>query len=159
MKPQQKLKVKSIMEWCNLDINDHNRIYHLRDLETELNYMKQAGYLGDWENARENALPSECRDPFNCVLELTPPDWLKDEINQIESKREQFLPMTTNKRPLLTREEFLRLLNNSGLTINQFANNLGISRQMVSYIKSGKRNISSHLDEKIREVFGYMLPV
>jgi len=53
----------------------------------------------------------------------------------------------------MTRDEFLRLLNNSGCTINQFANHLGISRQMVSYIKSGRRKISPQLDEKIRWLY------
>lgn len=90
MKPEQKLSVKSLMDWCNLDIRDHNRIYNLRDLEAELNYMKKAGYLGEWINDGESPLPSDCKDPFKCVLTLIPPDWLKEELKQIEEKKKKF---------------------------------------------------------------------
>ena len=78
------------MDWCNLDIRDHNRIYNLRDLEAELNYMKKAGYLGEWINDGESPLPSDCKDPFKCVLTLIPPDWLKEELKQIEEKKKKF---------------------------------------------------------------------
>jgi plasmid maintenance system antidote protein VapI len=60
---------------------------------------------------------------------------------------------------MLEIDEFKRLLNNSGLTVNQFANNLGVSRQMISYIIHGKRGMTQRISDKVREVFGYMLPV
>lgn len=55
--------------------------------------------------------------------------------------------------PMLTREEFSRLIENSGLPINKVAEELGISRQMVSYIIHGKRCMTGRISDKAREVF------
>ena len=59
--------------------------------------------------------------------------------------------------PLLTREEFARLIKDSGLTINQVAEELGISRQMASYIIHGKRNMTERISHKARELFNHFL--
>jgi len=60
------------------------------------------------------------------------------------------------KEPLLTREDFELLLKSSGLTIKQFAEKIGISRQTVSYIIHGKRKITMKISEKAKGTFGHM---
>ena len=57
------------------------------------------------------------------------------------------------EEPMLTTEEFSRLIQDSELTINQVAEELGISRQMVSYIIHGKRSMTERISDKAREVF------
>jgi len=57
------------------------------------------------------------------------------------------------EEPMLTSEEFSRLIEDSGLTINQIAEELGVSRQMVSYIVHGKRSMTERIANKAREVF------
>jgi hypothetical protein len=54
---------------------------------------------------------------------------------------------------MLTSEEFSGLINDSGLTINQAAEKLGVSRQMVSYIIHGKRSMTERISDKARDVF------
>jgi hypothetical protein len=161
MNPSQKITVKNLMDWCDLNTKDRHKLEHIRDLEAELNYMKEAGYLGSWTSSGEAPSPSECKDSLECVLTVTPPEWLSEEIKLISDKKELLaLPQRQEPQaPLIMKDELERLLNNSGQTINQFANNLGVSRQMVSYIIHGKRKMTQRVSDKVREVFGHMLPV
>lgn len=171
----RELSFKNLLEWCDIDLNkDPHKMRTIKDIESEFEYMRLKGYLGSWENKTTNAPLSESTDPLNCILAFYPPDWLKEEFKLISSKKKIYLKerlrqgkaqgnspceINTSQGKPFTKEEFAKLLNNTGLTIKQFANHLGVSRQMVSYIKSGKRRISPQLEEKIREVFGHMLPV
>ena len=68
-------------------------------------------------------------------------------------EKEEGISKFKPKGPLLTKKEFTRLLESSGLTITQFAEKLGISRQMVSYIIHGKRNMTRRISEKAKEIF------
>lgn len=155
-----KLSIKALLDWCNLRTKTGKGYgrREIRNLEAELNYMREAGYLGDWENSGEAPLPSQCKVPLKCVLTLTPPGWLQKELLQIKGETIKHLP-PPKEEPLLTREELTRLIHNSGLTIKQFANHVGVSRQMISYIKNGQRKMTRRISDKIREVFGDMLPV
>lgn len=161
MKPDQKLSIESLMKWCNIDVNDPHKKEKIREIEAELNYMKDKGYLGNWTNNGERALPSECKEPLKCILTFIPPKWLEKEIKEISDRKEKFLAIAPQetKEPVLTKEEFARLLNNTGYTQKQFANHLGISRQMVSYIIHGKRKLTPQISKKVKEIFGHMLPV
>jgi len=156
------------MEWCNLDPANYKRTDYLKDLEAELNYMVEKRYLGKWENLgykdrdlekymrREDPLPSKCGESFSCILKLTAPDWLQTEIKQIRSRKEKLLLGTfpLAKAELLSREDFIRALENSGRTHKQFANELGISRQMVTGIKSGKKKASLEISRRVKSKFG-----
>jgi hypothetical protein len=95
--------------------------------------MKEHGYLGDWSHTGEKILPSECTDPFNCSLTLTPPDWLDEELKLIQSNRE--IPALENKESkVATIEEFKEIFKASKLTVRQFGNHLGITGPMVSLL-------------------------
>ena len=159
--PQMRLKVPSLMEWCDLDTSGYKRTDHLKDLEGELDYMKNSGYLKFWENSGENIYPSKCPNPFECTLTLYPPDWLAQDLKRIGDKKEKhlILPEPDEKPPLLTNGELKILFYNLGVSQNQFANRLGISRQMVNYLLNNKRQISQELSDKIKEEFGYLLPM
>jgi hypothetical protein len=155
MNPTMTLSIPHIFDWCDLDLKDNqHRMDNLRDLEKELDYMKEAGYLGDWKsNSQEHPYPSQCKDSFACSIIFTPPDWLKEEIGQIEKKRERFLPKPASQEPRVTQEQFVTAIKQSGLSIAQFAQKLSISKRMVLYIKSGKRKVTRQIDAKIRELF------
>lgn len=159
IKPEKKLSVQSLMDWCNLDYTDDHKLRKIRDLEGELNYMKEREYLGDWTINGEHFLPSETDDPLKCVITLTSPEWFKGEMKAINENREGYLLERKTSEPLLTKHEFERLFESTGLSMRQFANYLGVSVQMISLIKQGKRNISPKIDAKIKAVFGYLLPV
>lgn len=158
---EQKMSVKSLMDWCDLDYRplkeggDRYRLERLRILEKALNYMQTKGYLGKWSNSGEMPLPSACQDPFDSILTLTPPDWLRAEIIAIEEKREKFLPIIskTQKARLLSKEEFIHILENSDLSIQEFAEKIGLRRETVSRIKNGKKEISPKISAKVRKVF------
>jgi hypothetical protein len=123
--------------------------------------MKERDYLGTWTNSGETPLPSQCKDPLECVLTVTPPEWLDKEIKVIAGKK-QFLalpPKKGSQAPLMTRDELEGLQNKSGQSVTEFAKNLGISRQMASYIIHGKKQMTQRISDKVREVFGNMLPV
>ena len=156
------------MEWCNLDYKtpsqggDDHRLKRLKDLENELEYMKEQGFLGDWKCNGDKKYPSECADPWNCVMKLTPPEWLNEELKQIKNgtTNKKYLPkrkQTTGgtQTEALTREKFIDIYKLSGLTQNQFANRLGISRQAVNYIinENSRKNPSREISKKIIEKF------
>jgi len=148
MNPERKLKVKNLMDWCGLNEKDSNRSYHLKDLESTLEYMKAKKYLGDWTNNGEKKFPSQCKDSYECVLTFTPPDWLKQEFLSIENKRE--MPALPEKQKPFTKLEFLELFNKSGLTRKQFGNSIGVTPQLVTAIMNGKRTITPKTSEKLR---------
>ena len=149
MNPQQKISIQSLMDWCDLDPSGRYKMRDLRSLESELNYMKEHGYLGDWSHTGEKILPSECIDPFNCSLTLTPPDWLDEELKLIQSNRE--IPAIENKEnKVATIEELKEIFKASKLTVRQFGNHLGITGPMVSLLLNQKRHITKEVSEKLR---------
>jgi len=147
--PQRKMKVKNLMEWCDLDVTDKHRSYHLKDLESTLEYMKQKGYLGDWVNDGEQRLPSNCKNPFECTLTLLPPEWLKQEFQKIEQRREA--PALTEKQEPVSKEELMQIIDRTALTNKQFANCIGVTPQLISAILNDKRPITAETSEKIRQ--------
>ena len=148
MNPERKFKVKHLMEWCDLDTNGTHKFDHLKDLESALEYMKNKNYLGDWTNNGETKFPSKCEDPYECVLTFTPPEWLKREFMLIEQKRE--MPALPQKQKIISREEFLKIFEESGLKRKQFANSIGVTPQLITAIINGKRSITSETSNKIR---------
>ena len=147
--PERKFKVRTLMEWCDLDYSGKYRSEHLKDLEATLDYMKQKNYLGEWTNDGEARLPSDCRDPYECVLTFTPPDWLKQEFLKIQQKRE--MPALPKKQKPLTKSEFLHIIDSSGLSRSQFANSIGVSSRLITAIINGKRPITANTSDKIRQ--------
>ena len=148
--PDFKTKVKGLMEWCDLSHDSKYRLRELRDLEASLDYMVNKEYLGHWEGDGENKYPSKCQDPLNCRLTLHPPNWLQQEIQFIKDKKESYAISDKNKT-LLNRNEFKDIFAESGLTPNQFANHIGVTRQLVNYILKGERKITKTTSDKVRE--------
>ncbi len=147
--PERKMKVRNLMEWCDLSTTDKYRSDHLKDLESTLEYMKQKGYLGGWLNNGEYRLPSRCKDPYDCTLTLLPPEWLKQEFQKIEHKREA--PALLEKQKPVSKEELIAILDRTGLTNKQFANCIGVTPQLISAILNDRRPITSETSEKIRQ--------
>lgn len=149
MNPQQKISISSLMDWCDLDPSGRYKMRDLRSLESELNYMKEHGYLGDWSHTGEKFLPSECNDPFNCSLTLTPPKWLGEELKLIQANRE--IPALEKKEDKITTiEELKETFKISKLTMRQFGNHLGITGQMVSLLLKEQRQITKDVSDKLR---------
>lgn len=153
------LSVRSLMEWCDIDFkNDPQKQRTLKNIESELEYMILKGYLGSWENKTTNALPSESNDPLNCILAFYPPDWLKEELKLIGSKKEMYLDEKLNKEKAkgnkpLTKEEFKEILDNSGLSNRQFANRINVSPALITRYANGERIISIDISQRIRDTF------
>lgn len=148
MNPERKFKVKTLMEWCDLDTKGPHKSDRLKDLESTLEYMKTKNYLGEWTNSGETKFPSKCEDSYECVLTLTPPEWLKREFILIEQKRE--MPALPQKQKILAQSEFVKIFEESGLKRKQFANSIGVTPQLVTAIINGKRSITSETSNKIR---------
>lgn len=149
MNPQQKISIPSLMDWCDLDPSGRYKMRDLRSLESELSYMKEHGYLGDWSHTGEKFLPSECADPFNCSLTLTPPEWLGQELRLVQANRE--IPALEKKEDKIVGiEEFKEIYKKSKLNVRQFGNHLGITGQMVSFLLNEKRHITKEVSDKVR---------
>jgi hypothetical protein len=147
MSPQQKISVAKLMEWCDLDIKGKQKMRDVRRLESELIYMNERGYLGEWTSDGEKSLFSECDQPLNCLLVLTPPNWLNNELQLIQSSRE--IPSLEGGKTLISRQEFQEIYKKSNLNMRHFAKNVGISLAMMSYLLAGKREISLEVSEKV----------
>ena len=137
------------MDWCHLGSESRYKLRDLRSMESELNYMKENGYLGEWTHTGEKALPSECNDPFNCSLTLTPPDWFGQEMRLIQSNRE-ISAIEKKEDKLVDFEEFRVIYKKSKMNVRQFGNHLGITGQMVSYLLNEKRQITKEVSDKVR---------
>ena len=98
-------------------------------------------------------LPSECKNSLFCILQITPPMWLKEELKLIRTKKEILIENKEKENSIMTMEEFKEILEKSGLTKKNFANKLGISRQMVSGIYNGKKKITKKISNIIRVKF------
>lgn len=141
-----KLSVENLMKWCNLETKGPNVSHNYKDMLTELDYMKEAGYLGAWDlEPREGG-------KYQAMLTLTPPDWLKETNKAIANKRVLSLPEGQQQKPL-TQEEFTKIFKASELNQKQFANTLGVSQQTVGFILTGARKPSRKLSDKVREVY------
>lgn len=149
MSPQQKISVTNLMEWCHLGSDTKYRLRDLRSLESELNYMKEHGYLGEWAHTGEKGLPSECQNPFACSLTLTPPEWFGQEVRLIQANKE--IPALEKKESkIVDIEEFREIYKKSQMNVRQFGNHLGITGQMVSYLLNEKRQITKEVSDKVR---------
>ena len=144
-----KIKVETLMEWCDLQHDSKYKLRELRDLEASLDYMVSKGYIGSWEGNGENKYPSKCNDPLSCCLTLCPPEWLRTEIQIIKDKKESF-SIPQKKNTVITKEEFEEVFKKSGLTTSQFANHIGVTRPFVHYLLTGKRKISKKTSDKVR---------
>jgi len=149
MNPQQKISIPSLMDWCDLDPSGRYKMRDLRSLESELSYMKEHGYLGDWSHTGEKFLPSECTDPFSCSLTLTPPEWLGQELRLVQANRE--IPALEKKEDKIVGiDEFKEIYKKSKINFIQFGNHLGITGQMVSFLLNEKRHITKEVSDKVR---------
>lgn len=162
MNREKKISVKNLMELCNLDMHSHHRLYYLRNLEAELAYMQKEGYIGDWENMTEpGKMPSECPEPFSCVLKIKSPEWLDEELKLIDEKKEQiraYQPPQITKRSL-SRADFIKVFESSRLSVKDFAEKLGISRRMFYFLKNGERELTPDLQDKILTLFSSTIPL
>ncbi len=151
------ISVSKLMDWCNLDYSSYNshRMRDLKSLEAELNYMKDKGYLGSWSINGQNILPSKCEKPFECILSLTPPEWLDKETKAIEERRDKLLPQSTIDRSSINKELIKKIMEKEGLTQNQLANSLGAKRQTINYIVTGVRGVSRKLATTIIERYSH----
>lgn len=161
IKPEvRKLSFKNLLEWCNIDLkkDPNHRTRIIKDIETELEYMKSKGYLGNWENETTNAPLSEADDPLSCILAFYPPDWFKEEFKLIVSKKKKYLEEKINKgkdkgnKPL-TKEEFKEILGKSGLSNRKFANKIGVSPALITRYINGERTITKDISQRIRDIF------
>lgn len=145
MQPEQKIKLRNLMEWCDLKTSGQYKLRDLRRLNASLDYMKAKGYLGRWTHSGEQKNLSENADPLELLLTLIPPDWLRSEMEMIQNKRETF---AVEKKPSLTTQEFCSIFKASGLTADLFGKHLGVTGQYVGLLKSGKRKISKKIAAK-----------
>lgn len=149
MSPQQKISVTNLMDWCHLGSDSKYKLRDLRSLESELNYMKEHGYLGEWAHTGEKGLPSDCENPFACSFTLTPPEWFGQEVKLIQANKE--IPALEKKEnKIVDIEEFREIYKKSQMNVRQFGNHLGITGQMVSYLLNEKRQITKEVSDKVR---------
>jgi DNA-binding transcriptional regulator YiaG len=81
----------------------------------------------------------------------------KDITEELKNEVFKELKDTSDKEHILTREEYIEILERSALTEEAFAESLGLSRVLVSNMKSGIRNISIKTSKKIFEKYGYLI--
>ena len=55
--------------------------------------------------------------------------------------------------PPLSQDQFKTAFEKTGLSRRQFANTLGISPQMVSYLLKGKRKVTREISLKVKECY------
>lgn len=148
-------KVSTLMDYCQIPKSGFKGKSGLKNLEAELNYMKIEGYIGDWKNTTNvGKLPSETAKPFSQVVLVSPPMWYEKTLTQIYENKLKHIPIELPKDfKILSVEEFTEVIKLSTLNIGEFASKIGVSRQTVSYLKSGSKPISRDISMKIWKTF------
>jgi hypothetical protein len=151
----RKLKVSTLMKDCKFALKSTTIKKDIKTIEKELNYMKMEGYIGNWSNLTTvGKLPSETDDPLSQVILITPPLWFKKTMNQIFINKQFHTPIVLPKEfKILSIEEFQEVIRQTKLSISEFSERLGVSRQTISYLKSGKKPISKDISTKIWNTF------
>jgi hypothetical protein len=150
----RKLRLDNLIDWCDIK-RDRRLRQRIRELESELDYMKDQGYLGEWQFSGDSKVLSECKDPLNAVLSFFPPNWLSGELQLIATKKEQILAEYQLKekqqeKSLVTKEQLEVLIKNSGLSNRAFAQKVGISPSLITRMLKGERSITEKMSERIR---------
>jgi len=154
-----RISVENLLNWCNIEINKYV-LETTRELQQELDYMVERGDIGSWSHNGENNIITLCKKPLEVILNLNHSCHLKDILTGFKIKRLD-IPKTENKKinhnykytNNMTKEELISFIEKSGLSLNKFAEKLGVNKSYISKIKSGKKNISYNLSKKIRELF------
>lgn len=141
-----KISIENLMKWCDQEPRGKYGADNYKDLIAELDYMKHAGYLGDWVNKPNS------QDRYKSILTLTPPDWFNTEMAALEAKKEVYLSLPPGGDKPLSPEEFNRIYKASGLSQSQFGNHVGVSGQAIGKVVRGARP-SKQLSIKIRAAF------
>jgi hypothetical protein len=141
------LKVQTLIEWCDLNSSESNKHRDYKTIESELNYMKEKNYLGNWEIKSGLLSISESKTPLEENIIIYPPIWLNESIKQIEEKKEIF--MIENKNQIINLDQFEEIYLKSNLTIKEFCEKIDISPRMFHLIKKGERNISNKISSKL----------
>jgi DNA-binding transcriptional regulator YiaG len=145
-----KRSVKSLLLRAKLPLKGVNAARDRKRLFRELDFMKDHGLIGGYEIE-----PTENGKSLEDMVLLYPPGKLKELNQKIAAGK---LVHLDNKRrkigeKLVPPQELSSIIEKSGLSANKFAETLGVSRGLISEIRSGKKKISSKLSQKIRAAF------
>lgn len=148
-------KVSTLMDYCQIAPRGQRGKNRLRNLENELNFMKMEGYIGDWSNTTTpGKLPSETSRPYSQVISISPPSWYAKTLEQIRENRQRHVPIELPKEfKTLSEKEFSEVIRLSNLSIGEFALKISVSRQTVSYLKSGRKPISREISMRVWKAF------
>lgn len=154
----RKLKVSSLLNSCGISQKGVHAKLGLKNLEKELNYMKKEGYIGDWFNlTTPNKLPSSTKEPYSQVLCFNPPMWFRKSLEEVQINKQKHLDKAKIELPkefkILSTDEFNEVFRQSKLSVSDFSDKIGVSRQTVSYLKSGSKPVSKDMSSKIWKVF------
>ena len=142
----KKLTVAFLMGICGMNTHDQHRFENLRKLEQELDYMQSRGYLGGWNHDSDGPTLSESTDPFKTKLELSPPTWLQKAFARLQERRRTARIEAAGGD--LTPAQLKRVQQQSGMTVADFAEQLGISRAWYYRLLKGDGEIPHHLAQK-----------
>jgi len=149
------IKLSSIMAVLNIR-NTKTFKENIRILESELNYMKSRKHLGDWHHDGNHEKMAESSDPENIKITFVAPDWAIKEINAMNENHENHLTLTSEEvlKPM-TKTEFMKIYDYllKHYSQREMARHMGISRTNLSNYKSGKRDITNEMAQKIRAFY------
>ena len=142
----------AILNICNTKTFKEN----IRILESELNYMKSRKHLGDWHHDGDHEKMAESSNPENIKITFVAPDWAIKEINDMKENHENHLTITPEEalKPM-TKTEFMKIYDYllKYYSQREMARHMGISRTNLSNYKSGKRDITNEMAQKIRAFY------
>lgn len=142
-----RVSTANLMEWAGLDPTDRHRAEMLRKLHDELDYMMGRGYIGEWETEPRG-------EQMEDIVVIMAPDWLGDRLLGIwEAKVTKIISSTPNppEEDEMDGKKLKRLREEAGLSVREFARQLGIAASAVSMAENGKRPITETMAEKVSE--------
>lgn len=150
---EKTISMKKLLSWCKIDTTPKNAKECVEMIEKHLNRMVEQGYLGEWSSlTTPGVLPSKTANPIDHLLKLSPPLWLSTEFQSLQLEKHKKVELPSVFRAL-TKDEFNEVISKSGLKVADFALKIGVSRQTVSYLRSGKKRVSLELSGKIWSTF------
>lgn len=151
------LRLDNLIDWCDIK-RDRTLKQSIRKLQDEFEYMRKKGYLGDWSFEGETYQLANCENPLDITINFYPPNWLQNELELIDAKREQIISGLQKKERLaekaeLSKEDLSDMIKKSGLTYRAFAEKIGVSPSTITRLVKGDRSITSKMAKKILSNF------
>ncbi|MFN4151533.1 MAG: hypothetical protein ACK4IX_11365 [Candidatus Sericytochromatia bacterium] len=134
------ISAKELMSLCNLEHSNKN----FKNLTTELEYMKYRGYIRDF------IIETNTKSNLSSLVKIISPNWFNKSIETIQKKEDKIISSKIKK---LNWDNIEKIIADKNISIEELASILDVSLRTLYYLKSGVKQVSKKMSDKIIYIF------